>query len=237
MKKPVSLTTVLAVLALISCQKTEGYGRLEFSLKEGEIADVTTKGSVTDYVALPSEGSFTLTIKSGTNTVWTGLLSAYDPTTAFKSGAYTAEVSYGNPENEGYGKPYFFGTTGFSIIGGQTTPVTIPVSLGNTIVKIGTSAAFDEYYTARSFTVTTGAGTEIKNVSAPVFMDAYKFTLTGSLTTQGGEIKNITPQTWNVDAATCYTVMLDVTNTGRTTVSISFDDTVRGVSFTEELND
>lgn len=237
MKKPVLLTTALAVLALISCQKTEGYGRLDFSLKDGEIADVTTKGSVTDYVELPSEGNFTLTIKNGTATVWTGLLSTYDPEMTFKAGAYTAEVAYGNPEDEGYGKPYFFGTMEFSIVGGQTTPVTIPVSLGNTIVKISTSAAFDAYYTARSFDITTGAGTEIKNVSGPVFMDAYRFTLTGSLTTQGGGVKTIAPKTWNVDAATCYTVAFDVTNTGSTTVSISFDDTVQEVSFTEELND
>jgi len=237
MKNSVLLTAALAALALASCQKTEGYGRLDFSLKEGDVADVTTKGSVSDYATLPSEGDFTLTIKSGTTTSWTGLMSAYDPTTQFKTGNYTAEVTYGNPEDEGYDKPYFFGTTDFSIIGGQSTPVTIPVSLGNSIVKIVTTTAFDNYYTAKSFKITTGAGTVIDNVSGPVFMDAYKFTLTGSLTTQGGGTKTIAAQTWNVEAATCYSVKFDVTNTGSTTVSISFDNTVQEVSFTEELND
>jgi len=237
MKKLFLLTAAFASIALSSCRKTDDYGRLSFSLSEGEVADVVTKGSVSDYATLPAEGSFTLSVKSGSTVLWAGLLSSFDPSTQFKVGNYTAEVSYGDAEDEGYGKPFFYGTVDFAITGGQTTAVNIPVSLGNAIVKISTTTAFDNYYTTKSFKITTGAGTVINNVSGPVFMDAYKFTLSGSLTAQGGAIKTISDQTWNVDAATCYIVKFDVTNTGSATVSISFDDTVSTVAFVEELND
>lgn len=237
MKKQLLWTAALAALALTGCRKTDGCGQLTFSLEEGVVADVMTKGNVSDYASLPSEGNFTLSVKSGSEVLWTGLLSAYDPATNFKVGTYSAEVAYGNAEDEGYGKPYFFGKTDFSISGGQTTNVSIPVSLGNTIVKISTTQAFDNYYVSKSFKITTGAGTVIDNISGPVFMDAYKFTLSGTLTTQGGVVKTIASQTWNVDAATCYNVKFDVTNIGSTTVSVSFDDTVSNVDFVEDLND
>ncbi len=237
MKKTNYLTATLVALALTACQKTDGYGQLNFFLEEGEVYEITTRGSVSDYATLPADGDFTLSIKSGSSLVWTGLISVFDPTTQFRAGSYTADVTYGNAEDEGYEKPYFYGSTNFDITGGQTTAVSIPVSLGNSIVKIRTTIAFDNYYSSKSFKITTGAGTVINNVTGPVFMDAYKFTLSGTLTTQGGTVKTISDQTWNVDAATCYTVKFDVTNTGSTTVSISFDDTVQTVNFSEELND
>jgi len=236
MRKIMLLTFALAILALTACQKMDGYGQLSFSLQEGEVSDIAVRGRVSDYAALPPEENFTLSIKSGSSIVWTGPLSTYKQTARFKAGSYTAEANYGAAEEEGYEKPYFFGAVAFSIVGGQTTAVTMPVSLGNAIVKIVTTASFDNYYVTRSFKITTGAGNVFDNVSRPVFIDAYKFSLTGSLTTQGGIVKTISEKSWNVEAATCYTIKFDVTNTGITTISISFDDTVQEVSFVEELN-
>lgn len=227
----------LAALASSACQKTSQTGRLSIALQEGAVADVQTKGSVSDYATIPSAGDFTLTLKRGTTTIWTGLISAWDEAKELEVGGYTAEVTYGSFEEEGYSKPCFAGKADFSIIGGQSSMVKIPVSLGNTIVKLSCTDAFKSYYSSYAFTITTGAGNVFENVNGAIFMDAYKFTVTGTLTTQSGNTSSMAPKSWNVDAATCYNVVFDATNVGNVTVTISFDDTVQTVELEQDLNE
>ena len=237
MKRIAIVMVALAAIVLPGCQKTAQTGRLSFALEEGEVMDVQTKGNVSDYAAIPSEGDFTLTLKSGASIFWTGLLSEWNGTKEIEAGKYTAEVSYGSAEDEGYSKPCFAGKADFTVTGGQTCYVQIPVSLGNAIVKISCTDAFKSYYTSYSFTITTGAGNVFENVSGPVFMDAYKFTVTGNFTAQSGKAVSMAPVTKDVEAATCYNMVFDATNVGSVTVTISFDDTVQTVEFEQDLNE
>lgn len=237
MKRIAIVMIALAALASSACQKTPQTGRLSFALQEGEVADVQTKSNVSDYAPIPSAGDFTLTLKKGTSTVWTGLVSSWDAAKEIEAGSYTAEVSYGSPEEEGYSKPCFSGRTDFSIIGGQETKVNIPVSLGNAIVKLSCTDAFKSYYSSYSFTITTGAGNVFENVNGAVFMDAYKFTVSGTFTAQNGKACTMAPKSWNVEAATCYNVVFDAVNVGDVTVAISFDDTVQTVNLEQDLNE
>lgn len=236
MKRMKIITAALVALALAACQKADQTGRLIFSIEEGQVADVETKGNVSDYATMPSAGNFTLTVKSSGTVLWSGMLSDWDSTRELKAGNYTAEASFGSPEEEGYAKPYFFGSSNFSINGGQSTTVGIPVSLGNSIVKISCTDAFKNYYTSYSFTVTTGAGNVFEYKEGGIFMDAYRFSVSGTLTAQNGKTYTMTPRTWNADPATCYNVKFDVSNTGSVTVSVSFDDTVQTVELVEDLN-
>lgn len=237
MKRIAIVMIALAALASSACQKTSQTGRLSFALQEGEVADVQTKGNVSDYAAIPSEGDFTLTLKKGTSTIWTGLVSSWDTAKEIEAGSYTAEVSYGSPEDEGYSKPCFSGRTDFSVAGGQQSNVNIPVSLGNTIVRLSCTDAFKSYYSSYSFTITTGAGNVFENVSGAIFMDAYKFTVSGTFTAQNGQTSTMSPKSWNVDAATCYNVVFDAVNVGDVTIAVSFDDTVQTVEFEQDLNE
>lgn len=236
MKRMKFIAAALAALALAACQKADQTGRLVFSIEEGQVADVETKGNVSDYATMPSAGNFLLTVKSGPTMIWSGLLSDWDSTKELKAGNYTAEASYGSLEEEGYAKPYFFGTSNFSINGGQSTTVGIPVSLGNAIVKISCTDAFKNYYTSYSFTVTTGAGNVFEYKEGGIFMDAYRFSVSGTLTAQNGSTYTMTPRTWNLEPATCHNVKFDVSNTGSVTVTVSFDDTVQTVELVEDLN-
>ena len=236
MKRMKFITVALAALALAACQKADQTGRLIFSIEEGQVADVETKGNVSDYATIPSAGNFLLTVKNGPAILWSGMLCDWDSTKELKAGNYTAEASYGSATEEGYAKPYFFGSANFSINGGQSTTVGIPVSLGNTIVKISCTDAFKNYYTSYTFTVTTGAGNVFEYKEGGIFMDAYKFSISGTLTAQNGSTYTMAARSWNVDPATCYNVKFDVSNTGSVTVSVSFDDTVQTVELVEDLN-
>lgn len=235
--KTTRLTLIaLALVASASCQKADGTGRLVFSLKEGEVSEVT-KGNVSDYATLPSESNFNLTVKdSRTATVYNGTIGGWDAATKLASGNYSAEVSYGSDAEEGPAKPYFTGSTTFSISGGGTTEVTVPVTLGNSIVKVATTTDFKNYYPTSAFTITTPDHSFTWD-GKPVFV-AYQFSVGGTVTNQVGKTLSLETKTWKGEAATCYTVKYDVNNVGGVTVTVSFSDTVETVSLGEiELND
>lgn len=247
MKRIKILIGSLALLAVAaSCSKQDGKGQngsVSFSIPSNyEIAEVT-KGSVRDYTSsLPSASDFTITIKDGNGAqVWSGLVSAWDPATALEVGNYSVSASFGEEGIEGFDKPYFVGNANFSVAGNQNTEVTIPVTLANSLVKVACTDDFKSYFTDYNFVVTTGSNNVIEfpaSETRAAFIDAYKFSISGTLTSQGGSTKSFSTEYSNLDAATCYTVKFDASGIGGVHVTISFNDNVETVDCGEsELNE
>ena len=234
----------LAFLAL-SCAKEQNgakTGTVMFSVAGNEELTEVTKSKVSDYTVLPAASQFTISVKDGDNaSVWSGPVSGWDASTALNAGNYSVTAVYGEEGVEGFDKPYFTGTASFTVTGGNSTQVSIPVSLGNSLVKISCTESFKNYFTDYSFSLTTGNGTVISfpmSETRAAFVDAFKFTLAGTLTSQGGKEQTFSKEYINLEAKTCYTVSFDVTNVGGVTVTISFNDTVETVSIGDiELND
>lgn len=242
--KKATVIILSALMALPSCKKDEpASGRIELSLNGAfEIAEVT-KSQVSDYTVLPSVSDFTVTVRNSKSaTIWTGLLSEYDATMKYDAGAYTAEAVYGAEGQEGFDKPWISGTQDFNVTGGQTTSVSIPVKLSNSIIKVACTDQFNNYFPEHSFTVTTGSNTVIpfpKGETRAAFIDAYRFRIDGSMTSQSGAVKSFSKEySSGIEAATCYTIRFDVTNVGHLTITISFNDTLETVDLGDvELND
>ena len=240
-------TTLLAtatIAALASCRKADDTeGAVCFSLdQQAVVADVVTRSYVSDYTTLPSASDFTITVKSGSSTVYSGLLSGYDSSTKLNAGNYTVDAVYGAEGEEGFDKPYFTGSTAFAVQGGATTSVSIPVSLANSIIKVAVTSAFENYFKDWSFTVSTGSSNTIsfpKGETRAAFVDAYRFTVSGTMTSQSGAASSFSKEyTSGIEAATCYTLRFDVSNVGGLTVTVTFNDTVETVDLgTVELND
>lgn len=239
--------TVLA-LAAVSCSKAgDAAGGLVFNIASEEQLSAEVKSTapskVSDYTALPDKGSFTLTVRNSSNTVvWTGLLSAWPANTALPTGDYTVEAVYGNVAEEGADKPCFAGSTAFTVEGGRTTTVSITVTLQNCIVKLECTDSFRNYFPGYAFTVKSGAGNEFvfdKNTAKAIFLDAYKLTVSGSLTNQGGKTSTMAAKTYeNLSPATCYTLRMDASNVGSIQVTIGFNDDVQTVDLGDiEIND
>ncbi len=243
MKHRITLTGLL-LLAAVSCsrQPDGGVGFIRFALDSDSSVIEVTKSSVSDYATLPSAQDFTLTVSDASgDEIYSGLLKNYDSSSAVKVGSYTATASYGSASVEGFDKPYFSGQSSFTVAQGTTSTVTIPASLANSMVKLSFTDTFTSYYTDYSFTLKTGAGTEIqfpKGETRAAFMDAYTFTLNGTLTSQGGKTQTFTLSKKGFEAKKCYTIRFDASNVGNGTISISFDDTVEDVQLDEvDLND
>lgn len=238
----------MAALALmsVSCSKQQGGesldGKVSFSLDaDGQVTE-TTRSNVADYAALPQSGKFTIVLTNGSgDEVYSGLLEDYSSSTALKAGNYSVSAVYGSASDEGFEKPCFSGSKSFSITGGGTTSVAIPVSLANSIIKVECGDAFKAYYPEYSFSVKTGGGTTIafpKGETRAAFVDAYTISVSGSLTNQGGKELTFSKDYKALSPKTCYTLRFDVSNVGGTAVRVSFDDTVEDVELVDvDLND
>lgn len=244
MKQLKTIFAVLALLAAFSCTKSNQEpccGQIQFEISSNEIVADQTKSNVSDYTTLPSTGDFTLEILDASSvSVWTGKVSEWDATTALPAGNYTVTASYGSLEDEGFDKPYFYGTATFAVTGGQTAAVSINVQLRNTIVLVSCTQNFQNYYHDYTFTFsrsTSTLATFVKGETKGAFIDGYKVTLSGVLSSETSQ-KTFTMDYSNLDEATAYTFLFDASNVGGGTITISFNDTVETIELGDlELND
>ena len=235
----------VALFAVISCSKSSNSsseGFVNFAISSNETVADATKSHVSDYTTLPVASDFSIIIKDETQQVmFDGKISAWDPTSALlKEGKYSVTAFCGDIETEGFDKPYFEGTVPFEIKGGETTTVSIPVKLNNTVVKVSCTQNFRNYYKNYSFKLTRN-GSDIvafaKDETRAAFVDGYKFTLEGVLESET-KTYNFSKEYNNLEVATAYTFVFDVTNTGSASITISFNQNVETVDLGDyELND
>ena len=240
------LKTILGAVALLmafACTKNqaEGNGQVSFVLTgDYQIAD-QTRSNVSQYTTLPSSEDFTITITDASSaSVWAGKLSDWDSATLLKAGNYKVTATYGDIEDEGFDKPFFTGAADFTIAGAQTAEVTVNVSLGNTIIMIGCSDNFRNYYKDYTFRLTR-SGSEIvtfaKDENKAAFVDGYKFTIEGTLVSET-RTYTFSKDFASLDQATAYTIMFDASNIGGASITITFNDNVETVDLGDiELND
>lgn len=244
MKHLQALIGALILLVAVSCTKNqvEGYGSVSFALDNNLEIVEQTRSNVSDYTTLPSKENFTITIKNASGEEsWSGLISEWvSSPIQLRAGNYTVEATYGSLEEEGFDKPYFYGTASFAVTGGQTINVPITVSLGNTIIKVSYSDNFKAYFSDYTFMLTRD-NTEIavfaKDETRGAFIDGYKITVEGTMT---GELKTFSysQEYSNLEVATAYTLAFDVNNVGSATLTVTFNDEVETVELGDiELND
>jgi len=241
MKKALLILSAALLFAAASCNKASSPGSLEFSIASNDYVADDVKGKLSDIIALPDTKAFSIVIKNdGGETVWSGLLSEWSAANLFPVGKYSVSASYGTSGEEGIGKPYFSGSTNFSIAGAETTKVKIPVELQNCIIKVVCTESFNNYFPDYQFTVKTGANNTFvisKGSTDSYFIEAYKFTVSGELTNQGGTVQTFEKIYENLEAANYYTLKFDASNIGGFKVTVTFKDDVTTVDLGDvELN-
>ncbi len=238
-----TMSAAMAALTILAaCSKQSGTeGNVRIALEQqSNLVDVSTKSSVGDFTTLPSASAFTVKISDAQDNI-TPVTDLSAPVT-LTTGNYIASATYGSLSDEGFDKPCFKGEQSFSVNGSGSQTVTIKVKLAGCIVKFSFTEAFTNYFSDYSFTVTTGGGTEIsvpKSETRAIFMDAYTFRLSGTLTSQSGATQTFAEKEFkNLEPATCYTVKFDASNVGSNSITISFDETTIDTDLVEvDLND
>ena len=243
MKHLKTFMSVMILLLAVSCTRnhSEERGQVEFMVQSNDDIADQTKSYVSDFTSLPASRDFTISITDASSTsIWNGNISEWDASTKLLAGSYNVSASYGDIAEEGFDKPYFIGSAIFTITGGETSSVSVPVTLGNTIVKVVCTENFKNYYKDYSFQLKRSNQTIAsfdKNETRGAFVDGYSFTLTGTFIGETS-VKTFTKDFKNLNEATAYTILLDVLNVGGSNVTITFDNTVEVVELGDyELND
>lgn len=235
---------ILLTLAL-ACSKqasAPGTGTLNLSLSSIDVVDEAVKGTLADYgITTPAAADFFLTIKNaGGQSYWSGKVSEWTGEIALIEGKYTVSAVYGTEGEEGFEKPWFSAEEEVNIVADQAHEVVLNAKLANTMVKVSHTAMFDNYFKDCSLTFLTGNGASIaypETETRPVFIEAYRFGIRGSVTAkESGKVYAIEAD-YNdgIASATCYTLQLGAESIGGMTINIVFNDQVDKISLEEDM--
>lgn len=246
------ITTLLPAIAICvtSCSTDDnptitGSGNVNLCLNvDSEIlAGTTTQNRSINAVPQPEDFAITMTGKDGGYAQSWESLSLFPQDETVKIGAYTMEAHYGDINDEGFEKPYYYGSTDFMVSEAATSDVEVICALANTMVSISYTDAFKGFFSDFSTELHSEGGTYItygKEETRPVYLKPGKVSMSISLTKQNGVSTTFQP----ADIANAlpkhhYRITLDVNggNMGEGQLVIKFDDSVTTENITIDLSD
>lgn len=153
----------------------------------------------------------------------------FDNNELFKVGTYTLEASYGNIEEEGFEKPYYYGSTQVVVKENKVTQASLSAELANSMVSIATTEAFQSYFSNYSFQAHSEGGDYINFTSTetrPGYLRPGKVTVTADVTKPNGLTATLEAAVFNAEPKHHYTITIDVNNgqAGDAQLVITYDD-------------
>lgn len=161
---------------------------------------------------------------------------------AFKVGDYKMEAYLGSIDDEGFEKPYYYGSMDFTVYEDRTTDVDIVATLANTMVSIEYTDAFKSYFSSYSAELHSEGGNYVKYFSdetRPAYLRPGNISLSITVTKPNGATATFQPATISAKARHHYRITLDVNGgeVGAGTLVISFDETLQTETIKIELSD
>lgn len=153
----------------------------------------------------------------------------FDNNELFKVGTYTLEAIYGDVEDEGFEKPYYYASTQLTVKENKVTQVSMNAQLTNSMVSIATTEAFRSYFTNYSFQAHAEGGDYVNFTSAetrPGYLRPGKVTVTTDVTKPNGLSATLEAAVFVAEPKHHYTVTVDVNNgqAGDAQLVITYDD-------------
>ena len=239
-RKLLIIFTVIIAVSAVSCRSNLSRNAcVRFSLDGNMAITDAVKSTLSDFTVVPTPDDFTLCVKDATGgKIWEGKYPEWRESNILPAGNYVVSASYGSKDVEGRDCPCLEGSANFALNGGDQLTVPVTVSLANAIVRLSVTDAFRKYYPEYTVNITTGGGTlfSFNEQTQPysIFMDPFKFSLEGTLKSQGGVSSDIPAKEYaSIQKATCYILTMDASNVGGSVISISFNDEVDTVDLGE----
>lgn len=243
------LTTILIVFS--SCGHDEdpfasGSGGINATFKANYdvISSVGIARGGDETVAAPDVNEFSVHLmkEDGSFDKKWASVSEFPKGDKFTTGNYTLEGSYGNIDEEGFDKPYFYGKTDFNVYDGETTQVSVLCELANTMISIEYTDAFKNYFKDYSATIHSAGGTYVdfaKDETRAAYVKPGNISIKLSLTKTNDVTTTFEPaQIANAEAKTHYKIKFDVNGgeVGNGTLLISFDSSTESVPVEVQLS-
>lgn len=190
MKKHALYLFASALLLVAGCSKTEtgdpadGFGRLTL----GVAADnrIATRTLVETGPA-PAAEEFALRITGQEyDRTWENIAAFERSEELFVKGAYTASITWGDPDAEGADKPCYTGEEPFEIKARKLTEATVTARLANSQTAVRATEAFLGYFHDARFTITTQSGNVFTFTPGAETEDAAVYVKAGTRLTLNG---------------------------------------------------
>ena len=151
-----------------------------------------------------------------------------DPVTV-PVGKYTIEAYYGALENEGFEKPYYYGSSTLTVEENRTTPVSVTAQLANSMVRVEMSDMFRGYFASYTLTLRSELGNEIAYADGetrPVYLAPGQVTAAITITKQNGTTATLEPKSFTAEARHSYLLKFDINGgeAGDGTLVLTYDD-------------
>ena len=259
MKRQLLYILAPALLTAAGCSESttavgeeDGYGTLRVACTPDDKPGVHA-------AATPGTDDFTLELVQGDETrKWASVTAFNTEKPLLLMGVYTATVTSGDSETEGFGCACYTGSQQFELKPRVQNSVQIPAKLVNSLALVRTTEQFRAYFHDVVFTVATGTGNDFdfhfSSTASPVVPDteepvyvrvgtALKVTGTAHRQSATGEDNGpeVTFPEQSVAAtkpATRHIFEFDAANAGTATLRLLLDEeVVETVTFPVELNE
>lgn len=161
---------------------------------------------------------------------------------SFPTGAYTLKAFYGDPDEEGFEKPYFVAEADIQVLEARQTDVELTATLANSMVSIDYTDAFRAYFPDYSVTVHSEGHSYVefaKDETRPAFITPGEVSISMDLTNPSGKSVTLQPAAFPASARYHYHLTFDVDapTSGDAQLQIIFDDSLTQEDVTIELTD
>lgn len=171
---------------------------------------------------------------------WNGV-SAFPTDEKFKTGGYTLTASYGTLENEGFDKPYYFGSTDLTVTENNTTRVSLTAQLANSMISVEYTDNFKGYMQAWSAELHADGGEYIyyaQDETRPAYLRPGATSVNVELTKPNGQTAKLLAANFVTEPRHHYHVTVDLAQgAGDAVLIVKFDDSVDQEDIEIELSD
>ncbi len=231
-------------LALIwtSCSSDDpsvgnGYGLIKPEISADYDVEATwtaTRATTAPAVIQPEIGEFSARLlrKDGSVDKTWSKVTDMTSTEKFPVGEYTLSAYYGDMNTEGFDKPYFYGSTTFTLYDGEVAQPEVVATLQNTMVSVDYTDAFKNYFPEYKTVIHSAGGTFVTfemGETRAAYVRPGNVTIALELTNSEGKSVFIEPAGITAaKARTHYRVTFDVNGgeVGEATLIITFDDSL-----------
>ena len=169
-------------------------------------------------------------------------LSLFDETKErFPVGTYELAVSYGTQGEEGFDKPYYYGTTQFGVRENEVTPVSVEATLANSMVSMVYTEAFLNYFRSYTTEILTSQGNTLtydNDANEAAYVEPGNVEVFCSVVKPNGVSARLSAASFRAEARHHYIVTVDVAKeVGDAVLTITFDSDLVNETVELDLSD
>lgn len=162
--------------------------------------------------------------------------------TDFPVGTYLMEAFYGSEEEEGFGKPYYYGSQTLTVLENKATPVNITASLANAMVTVTVTEAVKQYFASYAAEIASSTGAKIAyeaSETRAAYVKAGTVNVNVNVTKQNGVSAKLNPVTFQAEPRHHYHIAFDVNggNTGAGQLTVTFSSAMVDEEVELDLSD